>query len=180
MSLTEAFLGLSDHRRKQGLRIDQSQVLTMVVIAYVCGYFSYRKIAKFADAHSAFFTQSLGLRHGVPSFVTFRDILIHIQEQELITAFNTWAKDFVPITTYDWISGDGKSLGSTVVEASHSSQDFQSVVSFFAQKTGMVVLLETYRNQKVSEIEIVKGMLTALKDQHLHFVLDALHCQKKP
>jgi DDE_Tnp_1-associated len=179
MSLTETFVGLGDPRRKQGLRVEQSQVLTMVVIAYVCGYFSYRKIATFAASHRDFFTEALALRHGVPSFVTFRDILIHINEAELIAAFNTWAKDFVAITPEEWVSGDGKSLGSTVVEASHSSQDFQSVVSFFVQRTGMVALLEMYRNKKVSEIAIVQGMFTALQDKHLHFVLDALHCQKK-
>ena len=179
MTLTDAFLTLSDHRRAQGLRVQQSQVLTMVVVAYVCGCFSYRKIATFAQSHSELFTQELGLKHGVPTFVTFRDIVVHTNQTELIGAFNAWAKDFAPIAPDEWISGDGKSLCATVSDAHEETQSFQSVVSFFAHKTGMVVLLEAYKNKKVSEIEVVTGMLNSLKDKDLHFVLDALHIQKK-
>lgn len=179
MILINSFATLTDHRRAQGLRITQSQVLTMVVVAYVCGYFSYRKIATFAKAYADLFTESLGLKHPVPSFMTFRDIIVHTDQAELIDVFNAWAKDFVSLDATDWVSGDGKSLCSTVSNAHGHSQDFQSIVSFFAQKTGMVVLLETYRNKKTSEIDIVNGLLNSLKDRNLHFVLDALHIQKK-
>jgi hypothetical protein len=179
MLLTTAFSTLTDHRRAQGLRVTQDQVLTMVIVAYVCGYFTYRKIETFAKAHSDLFTAALGLKHPVPSFMTFRDIIVHTDQAELIVIFNAWALDFVGIEPNDWISGDGKSLRSTVANAQAESQDFQSVVSFFAQKTGMVVLLETYRNKKISEIEVVTGLLESLKDRDLHFILDALHIQKK-
>jgi hypothetical protein len=179
MILTDSFSTLTDHRRAQGLRVTQGQVLTMVVVAYVCGYFSFRKIETFAKAHSNLFTKMLGLKHAVPSFMTFRDIIVHTDQDELIALFNAWAIDFVAIEPQDWVSGDGKSLCSTVSNAHAESQDFQSVVSFFVQKTGMVVLLETYRNKKISEIEIVTGLLNSLKDRHLHFIMDALHIQKK-
>lgn len=179
MQLTNSFLSLSDHRRGQGLRVTQSQVLTMVIVAYVCGHFSYRKIETFAKAHSVLFKEALGLKHPVPSFMTFRDIIVHTNQEELIEVFNAWAKDFVCIEPNDWISGDGKSLCSTVSNAHTESQDFQSVVSFFVQKTGMVTLLETYKNKKKSEIDIVNGLLNSLKDKNLHFILDALHIQKK-
>jgi DDE_Tnp_1-associated len=179
MQLINAFATLTDHRRAQGLRVTQEQVLTMVVVAYVCGYFTYRKIETFAKAHSAIFTEVLGLKHPVPSFMTFRDIIVHTDQAELITIFNAWAIDFAGIEPNDWVSGDGKSLRSTVSDAQSAAQDFQSVVSFFAQKTGMVILLETYKNKKISEIEVVTGLLNSLKDRNLHFILDALHIQKK-
>jgi hypothetical protein len=179
MKLTDTFEGLTDHRRSQGLRVTQGQVLTMTIVAYVCGYFSYRKIETFAKAYSELFTASLGLKHPVPSFMTFRDIIQHTDQEELVKAFNTWAADFVSIDPNDWISGDGKSLCSTVSNSDNASQDFQSVVSLFVQKTGMVALLDTYRNKKESEIEIVIGLLNSLKDRNLHFILDALHIQKK-
>jgi hypothetical protein len=179
MILTESFSTLTDHRRAQGLRVTQGQVLTMVIVAYVCGYFSYRKIETFAKAYAALFTEVLDLKHPVPSFMTFRDVIVHTDQAELIAIFNAWAKDFVSLDANDWVSGDGKSLCSTVSNAHAESQDFQSIVSFFAQKTGMVVLLETYRNKKISEIDIVTGLLNSLKDRDLHFILDALHIQKK-
>lgn len=179
MTLTRALSTLTDHRRSQGLRVTQSQVLTMVIVSYVCGYFTYRKIATFAKSYAFLFKEVLGLKHNIPSYVTFRDIIVHTDQSELITAFNLWSKDFVAIDTDDWISGDGKSLCSTVSNTWEESQDFQSVVSFFVQKTGMVVLIDTYRNKKISEIEMITGLLKSLSDRNLHFVLDALHIQKK-
>lgn len=179
MELIKSFSRLTDPRRKQGLRVTQGQVLTMVVVAYLCGHHSYRKMATFAESHSSLFTEELGLKHGVPSYITFREVIIHTNESELITVFNDWAADFVPIDPGDWVSGDGKSLCSTVDNAHERSQDFQSVVSFFGHKTGMVRLIQTYRNKKENEIEVVKGMLNSLKDKNLHFILDALHIPKK-
>lgn len=179
MSITEAFESLTDPRRRQGLRLSQAQVLTMVLISYICGHYSYRKIETFAQSHSELFEKTLGLKHGVPSYVTFREVLVKTDQAELIAAFNLWAKDFVSIEAGDWLSGDGKSLSSTVSEVHNEGQGFQSVVSFFVQKTGMVVLLETYKNQKKSEIDILIGMLNSLKDKNLNFVLDALHIQRK-
>lgn len=179
MTLINALLSLTDHRRSQGLRVSQSQLLTMVIVAYVCGHFSYRKIATFATAHGSLFKEVLGLKHSIPSYVTFREVIVHTDQSELIAAFNLWSRDFVSIDTDEWVSGDGKSLCSTVSNSSQETQDFQSVVSFFAQKTGMVVLMDTYRNKKVSEIEMVVGLLKSLREKNLHFILDALHIQKK-
>ena len=167
MILTNTFLALTDHRRSQGLRVTQSQVLTMIVVAYVCGHFSYRKIGTFAKAHGDLFTKTLGLKHPIPSFMTFRDVIIHTNQAELIAAFNAWAKEFVPLVPYDWVSGDGKSLRSTVANAPESNQDFQAVVSLFAQKTRIVVLLETYWNKKTSERDVVTVALHSLQDKHL-------------
>ena len=79
----------------------------------------------------------------------------------------------------DWVSADGKSWCSTVSNAHEHSPDFPSVVRFFVQKTGMVVLLETYSNKKIREIDIVAGLLNSLKDRNVPFILDALHIPKK-
>lgn len=179
MSLETAFRTLTDPRRKQGQRTALSDVLSMVVISYSCGHFTYRKVANFCRAHSAVLTSELGLKHPTPSYGTIREVLTRTDKTELIAAFNKWASTFVELSENEFVSGDGKSLCSTVTNAQDAQQDFQSIVSFFCHQKGMVRLLETYKNKKESEITIVENMIKTLKDKALILLLDALHIQKK-
>ena len=79
----------------------------------------------------------------------------------------------------DWISGDGKSLKSTLNNYTEGSQDFCSIVSMYVQKTGLTYLITDFRNKKVGEAEIVRNLLPSLKDKGVIITLDALHTQKK-
>ena len=60
-----------------------------------------------------------------------------------------------------------------------SYQDFVSVVSAFSVAQGVVVGLETMRNQQTSEIKTVEVLLEKLQLRGVCFSLDALHTQKK-
>lgn len=179
MNLYEAFSNLKDPRRREGIRTTVEQIFCMVTLSYMCGYTGYRSIAKFSKIHKELFTEELGLKHPPPSHVTFRNVLMRIEEEELIKAFNSWASGYVTLERGDWLSGDGKALGSTVVDAQSKSQDFQAVVSMFCQGTELVALVDQYRNAKESEIVVVRGLLRYLKDKGLVVRLDALHTQKK-
>ena len=77
------------------------------------------------------------------------------------------------------MSGDGKSLKSTLSHGTDENQDFCAVVSFYVQKTGLTYLIADYRNKKIGEAEIVRDLLSSLKDKGLILTLDALHCSKK-
>jgi hypothetical protein len=59
-----------------------------------------------------------------------------------------------------------------------SYQDFVSVVSAFSVAQGVVVGLETMRQQQTSEIKTVEVLLETLQLQGVCFSLDALHTQK--
>lgn len=148
MSLLECLSTIKDPRRKEGLRIKLDQLLSIVILGYLCGYTGYRKVSSFGQSYSDLFTEELGLKHGVPSHVTFRSVLMNISEKELINAFNLWTEKFVPLESGEWLSGDGKSLKSTLKNYQNSSQDFQSVVSLFCQRSGLVSKIATFRNKK--------------------------------
>lgn len=178
MSLLRNLSTITAPRRKEGIRTSIEQIFCMVTISYLCGYYGYRPLAKFCRSHKALFISEFGLKHGVPSHVTFREVLKNIDQQELITAFNTWAKDYVALSEGDVLSGDGKSLKSTLTNQSTSSQDFQSVISLFCQKTGLVAQIATYRNQKKSEIEVLLELIKTLNMSGLTIRMDALHTQK--
>jgi len=181
MTLIDCFLSLSDPRRKQGLRTDLEQVLIMVVISYLAGQTGYRGTARFCKENSDFFIPTLKLRHGVPSHVTFREVLIGINKAELISAFCRWAQQYVPLQTGDWLSTDGKTLGATVTNTQNQKQDFEGVVSLFCAKSGLVVSIEHYRKKSKEEGEasLARYIMTKLKDMGLIFTMDALNTQKK-
>jgi len=178
MTLVEAFEGLTDPRRAKGRRSSLGQIFSMVVISNLCGYLGYRPVAKFCKVNEPLLVAALGLRHGVPSHVTFRDLLQRTDSAKLIERFNAWAACYVPLQAGDWVSGDGKALGSTVVHMHESGQEFQGVVSMFCQQRGLVRVIGDYRNAKKSEVEVLRNLLQHLQDAGAIIRTDALHTQK--
>jgi len=178
MILFSALSRLKDPRRAQGLRTNLTQILTMTILSYLCGHTGYRSISRFCKSHAEFLTSCLCLKHEVPSHVTFRYVLQHIDQAALIEAFNLWASNFQESEELTFISGDGKSLGSTLRNSQNSSQSFEAVVSLFNQQSGLVYSLQKYSNEKVSEIGVVEFLVQELKAKGLVICLDALHGKK--
>jgi len=179
MTIQEALQDVQDPRRSVGMRFNLNQMLSMVILANLCGYFGGRPVARFLKAQESLLKEELKLKHKIPSHVTFTDLLNRIDQHELISAFNKWACFYVPISEGDMVSGDGKALASTVTDQFESNQDFQAIVSIFCQKSGLVRALQEYRNAKKSEVGIVQHLIKELKGQGITLFLDALHTQKK-
>lgn len=181
MSLEECFANLKDPRRGQGLRTDLTQVLIMTVMSYLCGHFGYRGIARFCKLNEELFSKELSLRHGVPSHVTFRDVLSRVDEVNLIDSFNKWALEARELEIGQSMSIDGKTLGGTVVDTQGSRQDFEGVVSIFNHESGLVYAVEHYRrkSKEKGEAPLARHLIKTLKNKGLVFTMDALHSQKK-
>ena len=182
MDLLTAFSSVEDPRRTQGLRVSLEQILVMSVLSYLCGHSGYRGISRFCKAYSKRLTKLLSLKHAVPSHVTFFDVLSRIDQDQVIAAFNDWAGSFVDLNTHIWVSADGKALGSTVTNSDNEKQDFQCVVSLFAQQSGLVYSLEQYRNKEKGkgEPDVLKFLIGQLGAMGAIIRVDALHTQKKP
>jgi len=182
MDLLTALSSVKDPGRAQGQRVSMEQVLIMSILSYLCGHSGYRGISRFSKAYSDSLTVLLGLKHAVPSHVTFADVLSRVDQQQVIDAFNRWAQGFAPLEAYSWISGDGKALGSTVSDMHGNNQDFQAVVSFFAQQSGLVHRLEQYRNKEKARTEgdLLRFLVSQLEAMGAIISVDAYHTQKKP
>lgn len=179
MSLYECFEGVPDFRRAQGRRLDLAFLLSVITLGYLCGHLSKRSLSTFAKSNEETLRQMFSTKHKMPSHVTIWTCLSELDEQELVKCFNTWAQGCAPLLGGTWISGDGKSLGSTVEDMHGKGQKFTSVLSLFCQQTGLTQVVEQYRHDKKSEIHVLQGMLRHLKEAGVVIVLDALHCQKK-
>jgi DDE_Tnp_1-associated len=178
MDLDSLFKSIPDFRRSQGLRFELSSVLWMTFLGIASGYIGYRSIAKFALAHDVFFKEFFNLKHPIPSHVTFREIMSKLDKSVVISKFNEWSNQ-QDIQAGDWLSGDGKSLRSTVINSQQKEQDFVSVVSLYCQKTGLSLIISDYKNKKVSEGQVLRDLLPSLQGKGIILTTDALHTQKK-
>lgn len=123
----------------------------MATIKYLCiklhGRFYRLSRHCFGRVHELTLTQALGLRHGLPSHVTIREVLQRIPQSDLTHAFCAWSMDLEE-GSEEWYSGDGKVLGSTVSDVLTKHQSSEGVGSIFAQKSGLVKCLGSYRNEE--------------------------------
>ena len=75
MELAEFFHQVRDPRRRRRQRFALPALLWMTFLAIASGYKGPRKTAQFGRSNAPFFTTYFGLRHGLPSYGTFRDLL---------------------------------------------------------------------------------------------------------
>ena len=186
MDLIEMLSLVKDPRNKSGQRFTLPQILLMTILGVMSGNYGYRELGRFVENHSRYFIRYFELSsYGVPSFVTIRNILQLIDFGSFNSAFNSWAENYVEITSDDiqhhkeQLGIDGKSINSTVKNKHDSFQNFISLISVFAVKRGIVLGTCQIENGKESEIPAVQQLIKTLGLKGVLFSLDALHCQKK-
>lgn len=178
MNLTAFFNQVPDPRRSQGQRYPLPAFLWMTFAGIASGYVGYRQLGKFARSNEAFFTDHFALRHGVPSHVSFRKLLLALDKTALSQVFT--AHFAAELQAGDWVAGDGQRLCSTGTDPHVATQNFVSVVSLYCQRTGLTLALQDYATAKVGEREVLCGLLPAIEQRGVVLTLDALHSQKKP
>ncbi|KAA5549256.1 ISAs1 family transposase [Adhaeribacter rhizoryzae] len=179
-SLLDYLRTVPDFRRAQGRRYPLAETLCMVVMGIMSGYCGYREIGRFIRYNQQDLVTFLKLqRQQLPSYVTIRQVLMHVDFTALSAAFRCWVAAMGAGLTGRWLSIDGKSLKSTVSEYDKAQQNFVVLVSAFCQQTGMVEAVARFENGKQSEISSVWELLGRLQERGLLLTLDALHCQKK-
>lgn len=181
MSLLDIFSKVPDPRVDRTKHYSVAQILVISVLSYLCGHTGYRGIKRFSDNHSDLLCQHIQLDR-IPSHVTIRDVLQRVDQDELIKSFHLWVGS---ISSFDlqgeWVSGDGKTLCSTVSNSQNSQQDFQAVVSLFAHKSGLIQGVAHYKNKSKNSGEQhgLRWLLQQIEGVGAVLTIDALHTQKK-
>ena len=172
------FESLEDPRRGQGLRHQLNDVLTIVIMAILSNHQGLRGFTRFAKANAKELTQALNLKHGVPSYSTFRDVLMEINQQLLVNNFIQWVKDYFPDAADDYIALDGKSIKATSSGGQTKTQNFVAIVNAFGQRSGLVYGMKSFENGKSGEAQALRDLVQQLGLQGKVFTMDALHTQK--
>ncbi len=180
MNLIECLNEIKDFRRKAGLRYELVSLLLITIMSIMSGKTGYREIASFTNANKKIFKKFFKSKtKKLPSHVTFRTVIKGIDFDEVLAVFHKWSQEYVTIEAHEFLSVDGKSLGSTITDYSNSYQNFVSLVSVFSHKRGLVIGVSKIENKKESEIPTVEELIKILGLKDVTFTLDALHCQKK-
>ena len=170
---------VSDPRTKEGIRHQIKDVLLMCIMAIMSQRYGYRAMGRFMKRHEKEFTELLHLKHGVPSYVTIRDVLQRIDFAQFCEVFNEWAGQYMDLCKGNTLALDGKAIRSTVTACSSAQQNFISLVSVFASQRGIVIRCGKIENNKESELPTARALIEALDIGQELYTLDALHCQKK-
>ena len=176
-NLFEFLQGISDYRRGQGQRHSLDNVLSIVIMAIFSGESGLRGFTRFASSNKEELVSALNLKHGVPSFGTFRSILMGVNYIDLAEQFKAWMSKHHSLDTS--FSLDGKVLRSTVSHPNDSMHDFVNVVSVFGHQTGLVHAFHAFRIKEMREAEALRVLLETLGMKGATFTMDAAHTQKK-
>jgi hypothetical protein len=179
MTLPEMLSKVEDPRSAHGRRHTLQNVLLMCIMAIMSGHSSYRAMGRFLKNNEKDIRRAFGAYHGVPCYVTIREVLQSIDFNHFSEGFNQWAKQYVPMCKGDTKPIDGKAIGSTTTNSQNAFQNFVSLVSIFAAERGIVLHCGKIENKKESEIPKVLELIRALDVEGEIFTIDALHCQKK-
>lgn len=182
MTLVELLKNLPENRSARGKMHEQWFVLMLMIMGGMCGYWGYRPLEEFSQRYAPSVCEQLGIEmpKRIPSYSTFRRIIMNVDFVQFAEVFNQWAKKYVPIEEGEWVSVDGKSIKSSVSNYDNAQQNFVMLVSVFSHKRGVVFHSQPMENQVTSEQHVVQQILSVLDLKGAVLTGDALHCQKKP
>ena len=179
-SITKLLCQIKDKRRKQGTRHSLENILLIVIIGTMSGYYGYRSMEDFCERYKDELNSALGNpKHGLASYSAIRRVLIEMDFNILSYKFYQWVRGKVKIKKQEWMQIDGKGIKGTVADYDSKYQNFINLVSLFMNRTGIVLNVHQMENRNQSEISIVQQLIKGLAVKNMVISMDALHCQKK-
>ena len=170
---------LSDNRRLEGKRHNQTFILLLVLMATMSRHFGYRGIERFIKKNAEdLILHFKPKKDRLPSYATILRVVENIDFDEFSNMFKSWAIDYAKPEKGDLVSIDGKALKGTLASQHTQYQNFVFMVSAYVQSSNMVVGINHFENKKTSEIRVVEQLIEQLGLQGVTFTMDALHCQK--
>jgi len=171
ISLQEALEGVEDTRRKLSVMYPLHEILTIMLLAVVCGATSYAKVELFGKSREKWLKKFLKLEHGIPDACTIRDVIRQIDTVKLHEIFVEWMKNVVA-NLYGVIAIDGKQARRT----KDKSKKPLHVVSAFSHEFGLV-LGQLACEEKSNEITAIPKLLEMLEVNGCIVTIDAMGCQ---
>jgi len=161
--------------RASNARHDLLEVLTIALVASICGAEDCSDFADFAVDREGLFREFLTLKHGIPSHDTFSRIFRLLDPEAFSAAFGRFLDD-LGAAGAGVIAIDGKTLRRSFDTAAGRSP--LAVVTAFASATSTVIGQEAYRSgDGDSEIVAARAVLECLDLSGQLVTADALHCQ---
>lgn len=160
------------NRKKRHLLVD---IITIAIMAGLCGIDSFDGMAVFAKARLKWLKQFLQLPNGAPSHDTFNRVFARIKAEEFQKCFISWMNEIRDVTDGEVVAIDGKSLRRSFDRASAKSAIH--MISAWATDNG-VVLGQVKTDAKSNEITAIPSLLESLSLKGCLVTIDAMGCQR--
>lgn len=175
-SIIHHFSNIKDPRVNRQKKHRLQDIFFISICATICGADNWVAIEQFGLAKEAWFTELLGLEHGIPSHDTFGEVYGAIDTEQFSVCFSRWVADLANITEGEVIAIDGKCLRRSIDKASKKAAIY--MVSAWAQHNNLV-LGQVKVDDKSNEITAIPKLLSMLDIAGAVITIDAMGCQKK-
>ena len=109
-SIIHHFSSIEDLRVNRQKKHQLQDIFFISICAIVCGADNWVAVEEFGLAKEEWFTELLGLEHGIPSHDTFGAVYAAIDTDHFSICFSRWVADLANITEGEVIAIDGKCL----------------------------------------------------------------------
>lgn len=175
VSIVTALHGITDPRTGNAKRHDLLEILTIALVASICGCDSCVDFADFAEDREALFREFLVLENGLPSHDTFSRLFRLLDPSALSAAFGRFVED-LGADGPGVIAIDGKTLRRSFDRASGRSA--LHVVTAFATQA-QLVLGQAAVGAGDNEIIAARALLEMIDARGALITADAIHCNRQ-
>lgn len=168
--------GVVDDPRMQRTRHHSlNDILTIAVLAVICGADGFVQIERFAHAKFKWLKTFLDLPHGIPSHDTLGRVLAALDPDQFERWITQWTAHLARRTQGRVLAIDGKTLRRSF-QAAGGKAAIHMINAWCS--TNHLVLGQLATDQKSNEITAVPKLLELLDLKGAIVTVDALNCQK--
>jgi predicted transposase YbfD/YdcC len=173
--LAEHFDEIEDPRIERTKRHKLTDILTIAILAVICGADSWVGMASFGVAKHKWLRRILELPNGIPSHDTFARVFARLNPEQFQQSFLKWVRTLVQLSDGQVIAVDGKTLRQSYERA--ESKAAIHMVSAWAT-ANRLVLGQCKVDEKSNEITAIPQLLRMLEISGCVVTIDAMGTQK--
>jgi predicted transposase YbfD/YdcC len=174
--LVEHFGEIEDPRIDRSKRHKLVDILTIAILAVICGADSWSGMESFGQAKVKWLKRILELPNGIPSHDTFARVFARLNPEQFQQCFLKWVRSLVCLSGGQVIAIDGKTLRQSYDSA--NAKAAIHMVSAWATQNRLV-LGQCKVEDKSNEITAIPQLLRVLEVSGCVVTIDAMGCQKE-
>lgn len=174
--LCDHFSDIEDPRIERTKRHKLIDILTIAILAVVCGADSWVGMESFGQAKHSWLKRILELPNGIPSHDTFARVFARLNPEQFQACFLNWVRSLVRLSDGEVIAMDGKTLRQSYDGANEKA----AIHILSAWATGnRLVLGQRKVDAKSNEITAILQLIKLLELDSCIVTIDAMGCQKQ-
>lgn len=174
--LSDHFGEIDDPRIERTKRHKLIDILTIAILAVICGADSWVGMESFGQAKQSWLNRILELPNGIPSHDTFARVFARLNPEQFQACFLTWVRSLVRLSDGEVIAIDGKTLRQSYDPADDKAAIH--MVSAWAT-ANRLVLGQRKVDTKSNEITAIPLLIKVLELEGCIVTIDAMGCQKQ-